>query len=292
MTITLDDKAVDVFKLYDEMTAAYTKDIEGYKALIDTIAGMIAEKERKLQEIKDKTIELLSISILSRENNPSREIAFPQADKKFNYAGIDVEALIPGKEMESGDAVLEISDARPVEVKSKAKTPPIQAKSAGTARAKKTTGKTRTKKADTSKKSTLPSKKNANKIKDEPQNTSLTKIPKVKKDNAITDINCKYHPDSPALDIGRQLCSSCKWKLTTNGLKKFDTDPAVIAFLKGETTTVPDLGQSMCPVHPAVPSYNQKTGLCKSCQKKAKEIGISDRHLTEEELSVLRNPVL
>ena len=33
MSITLDDKAVDVFKLYNEMTIAYSKDIEGYKTL-------------------------------------------------------------------------------------------------------------------------------------------------------------------------------------------------------------------------------------------------------------------
>ncbi len=48
----------------------------------------------------------------------------------------------------------------------------------------------------------------------------------------------------------------------------------------------------MCPVHPEVPSYNKKTGLCKECQKKAKEIGIQDRHLTEDELNILRNPAL
>jgi len=42
MTITLDDKAVDVFKLYDEMTAACSKDIEDYKTLLKAIEAMIA----------------------------------------------------------------------------------------------------------------------------------------------------------------------------------------------------------------------------------------------------------
>jgi hypothetical protein len=45
----------------------------------------------------------------------------------------------------------------------------------------------------------------------------------------------------------------------------------------------------MCPVHPAVPAYNQKTGLCKACQKKAKVIGVEDRHLTKKELKALQN---
>ena len=58
MSITLDDKAVDVFKLYDEMAIAYSKDIESYKALIETIEVMIAQKQGKLQVVKNKTIDL------------------------------------------------------------------------------------------------------------------------------------------------------------------------------------------------------------------------------------------
>jgi len=50
------------------------------------------------------------------------------------------------------------------------------------------------------------------------------------------------------------------------------------------------MGQPMCPIHQSVPSYNQETGLCKACQKKAKDIGVEDRQLTKKELTVLRNP--
>ena len=62
MSITLDDKAVDVFKLYDEMTIAYSKDIEGYKAHIVAIEAMIAQKQRMLRDIKEKTVKLLNTS--------------------------------------------------------------------------------------------------------------------------------------------------------------------------------------------------------------------------------------
>jgi hypothetical protein len=64
----------------------------------------------------------------------------------------------------------------------------------------------------------------------------------------------------------------------------------VISYLKGETNIIPNMGQPMCPIHQSVPSYNQKTGLCQRCQRKAKAIGVEDRQLTEEELMVLRNP--
>lgn len=102
------------------------------------------------------------------------------------------------------------------------------------------------------------------------------------------DLMCLYHPDTPVSDIDRQLCTTCKWKLINSGLLNHDKDPAVVSFLKGESKEIPNLGQSMCPIHPTVPSYNKKTGLCQRCQKKAKEIGITDRPLTEKELKGLR----
>jgi hypothetical protein len=107
----------------------------------------------------------------------------------------------------------------------------------------------------------------------------------------ITEIKCLHHPDSPVLDQARQLCSSCRWKLINNGLLKFDKEPEVIAFLKGEIKNIPNMGQPMCPIHQSVPSYNQKTGLCKACQSKAKAMGVENRQLTKKELTMLRNPV-
>jgi hypothetical protein len=263
MSITLDDKAVDVFKLYDEMAIAYSKDIEGYKALVEAIEVMIVRKQKKLQDIKDKSIGLIINSISSLEGTTSRKTPLHQKDKKFNYAGIDMEVLIPGKE-KSEEAVVETNDAIPVKDPSQAITPPIQKQKSRTARHKKTTGSGKVKRAD--------------KI-----------IPKANstKDNRES---CLYHPDSPVSDKARQLCSSCKWKLITNGLTKYDKEPAVISFLKGVTTKIPDLGQSMCPIHTSVPSYNKKSGLCKDCQKKAKAIGVKDRRLTDEELKILRSP--
>ncbi|MFH0959071.1 MAG: hypothetical protein V1897_10250, partial [Pseudomonadota bacterium] len=102
------------------------------------------------------------------------------------------------------------------------------------------------------------------------------------------EIKCLYHPESAAVDMQRQLCSSCRWKLRSNGLTEYDKDPAVVSFLKGETKSIPNLGQPMCPVHPEVPAYNKKTGLCQRCQSKAKAMGIIDRHPTEKELKGLR----
>jgi hypothetical protein len=100
-------------------------------------------------------------------------------------------------------------------------------------------------------------------------------------------IKCLYHPESPAVDIGKQLCSSCKWKLRVNGLIEHDKHPSVISFLKGKTKRIPIVGQPMCPVHPAVPAYNKKTGLCARCQSKAIGIGVTDRPLTKVELDHL-----
>jgi hypothetical protein len=287
MSITLNEKDVNVFKLYDEMVIAYSNDIEGYKAMIAAIEGMIAQKQSKLQAVKDKTIELIKTSL---ETIPSKKTPLQRKAEKFNYAGIDIDALSSGKEIASGQAVVEATQPIAAKKQSKAITASIQVQSPKPARHKKTTGKGKVKKAEKPKKPALRSKdipveSNGNQL-----GTSLKKISKAKSKQNIT-ATCLYHPKSPVLDKARQLCSSCKWKLITNGLKHYDKDPAVISFLKGETTKLPDLGQSMCPIHPAVPSYNQKTGLCKSCQKKAKEIGVSDRHLTTEELNVLRNPL-
>ena len=65
----------------------------------------------------------------------------------------------------------------------------------------------------------------------------------------ITEIKCLYHPEASVTDIGRQLCSSCKWKLINTGLKSYDKEPEVIAFLKGEVKNTPNMGQPMCPIH-------------------------------------------
>ena len=266
MSITLDKKDVDVFKLYDEMAIAYAKDIEGYKVLIDAIEVMIAQKQGTLQDIKNKTIDLIKTSL---EVLPAQVTPLRQKSKK---------------------AVFEITQSMPVKEQSRSITPPIQVQKPRPARHKKTTGKGKVKRAEKPNKPSLLSKNIAEESKDNQLDTSLKKISKTKSTNVVTE-TCLYHPKSPVLDKARQLCSSCKWKLITNGLKKYDKEPSVISFLKGEITKIPDLGQSMCPVHPAVPSYNKKSGLCKDCQKKAKAIGVQDRHLTEEELKVLRIPV-
>jgi len=260
MSITFDDKAVNVFKLYDEMASACSKDIEGYKAHIVAIEAMIAHKQRMLRDIKEKIVKLLKTSL---EITVSRENPVRKKGKKLNSAGVDEKSLATEKEIESGEAV---------EAQSQAITPPVEVQRPKPARPKKSTGKGKVKRADKSKKPTARSK-------------NKTQSPKYAK-----DLKCLYHPESPVLDNGRQLCSSCKWKLINSGLKRYDKDPAVISFLKGETKVIPVLGQSMCPIHHAVPSYNQKTGLCKACQKKAKAIGVEGRHLTKKELTVLRNP--
>lgn len=218
MSITLDDKSVDIFKLYDEMSAAYTNDIEEYRTLIKAIEVLIVQKEEALQAIKDETVALIQNRISS------------QPQPVVNASGTSV-----------------IPEKAPV---------PLEKKKPKPDREKKTAGKSKSKKAGKAK---------------------------------TPDLMCLYHPNTPLSDIGRQLCSTCKWKLINSGLLNHDKDPAVISFLKGETTEIPNLGQSMCPIHPAVPSYNKKTGLCKDCQKKAKAVGVTDRPLTEKELQGLRN---
>jgi len=264
MTITLDDKSVDVFKLNDELAIACSKDIEDYKTLLKAIEAMIAQKDKMLQGIKDKSIDLLKTSL---ETTASPKAPVRKKGKKLKYAGIDVKDLAPGKAVESGKAA--------VDVQSLVVIPPVNVQKFRAARPKKTTGKGKAKSAAKPKKPAERSKK----------------IAEAKLTIDAKDLKCLYHPESPAVDMQRQLCSSCRWKLRSNGLTEYNKDPAVISFLKGETTKIPVLGQTMCPIHPAVPSYNQKTGLCKACQKKAKAIGIEDRHLTEKELTVLRNPL-
>jgi excinuclease UvrABC ATPase subunit len=262
MSVTLDDKAVDVFKLYDEMTAAYSYDIEGYKTLLKAIEALIAQKDKMLRDIKDKTVDLVKTSL---EITAVQKTTVRKKRKKLKYAGVDVvEALISEKDIEPGEVV---------ELQSLVVIPPKkeQVKRTISARQKKATEKGKAKRAV---KSNEPVKQSEN---------------KTKPTNDVAELKCLYHPESPALDKGRQLCSSCKWKLKYSGLLNFDNDPAVVAFLKGETLEIPNMGQSMCPIHPAVASYNQKTGLCQACQKKAKAIGVEDRHLTKKELTVLRN---
>jgi hypothetical protein len=246
VSITLDDKAVNVFKSYDEMAIACSKDIEDYKTLLKTIEAMIAQKQRNLQDIKDKTVGLVKTSL---EIIPTQDISVNQPAENFDYTGVDmVEALTPEEEQSS------------------AETPPQkeQMQRPRPANRRKTAGKGKVKRADNSKES-------------------------AKQSQNITVIKCLHHHGSPVLDQARQLCSSCRWKLINNGLLKFDKEPEVIAFLKGEIKNIPDMGQPMCPIHQSVPSYNQKTGLCKACQNKAKSIGVTDRHLTKKELTMLEN---
>jgi len=157
-----------------------------------------------------------------------------------------------------------------------------QVKRTRSARQKKDAGKGKVKRADKERKSAKRSK-----IIAEAKTPGIKKSEKPVK--AEKEIKCLYHPESAAVDMQRQLCSSCRWKLRSNGLKEYDKDPAVIAFLKGEIKSIPIVGQPMCPVHPEVPAYNKKTGLCQRCQSKAKAIGVTDRHLTKKELTVLRN---
>jgi len=278
MSITLDDKAVDVFKLYDEMAVAYSKDIDGYKTLLKAIEAMITQKEEMLLGIKDKTVDLVKTSL---EITAPLKVPVRKKVKKNKNAGADKKALAPGKEIESGDAVFEITHAMTVEEKSQALTPPIEVQKPKAALNKKITGKGKVKRAEKPKMPSKQSKKSA-----EAKPPGINKSEKPAK--AEKKIKCLYHPESPAVDMQRQLCSSCRWKLRSNGLTEFDKDPSVVSFLKGETKSIPNVGQPMCPVHPEVPAYNKKTGLCQRCQSKAKAMGIIDRHPTEKELKELR----
>ena len=260
MSITLDNKAVNVFKSYDEMAIACSKDIEDHKTLLKAIEAMIAQKQRQLQDIKDKTVDLVKASL---DVIPSLDIPVNQQSENLNYAGIAEEALVPEKEVEE-EAVEEPSQV--------ITPPPIQVQKPRSANRRKTAEKGKAKRADKSKKPAVQSKN----------------VTQDKQTDNITELRCLHHPESTVMDVGRQLCSSCKWKLINNGLKNYDKEPEVISYLRGETTTAPDMGQAMCPIHHSVPSYNQKTGLCKACQKKAKELGVENRHLTAKELKAIR----
>ena len=244
MSITIDERAVTS---YEEMAIACSKDIEDYKMLLKSIEVMIAQKQRNLQDIKDKTVGLVKTALVITQEIQANQPA-------ENFDGVDmVEDLTP-------EAVVEDSPAI---------TPPQ----------KERTQKSRT--ANRRKAAEKGKVKRADKPREEPAERSPN----------ITDIKCLYHPESSVTDVGRQLCSSCKWKLINNGLLKFDKEPEVISYLKCESNIIPNMGQPMCPIHQSVPSYNQKTGLCKACQSKAKAMGVENRQLTKKELTMLRNPV-
>jgi hypothetical protein len=249
MSSTIDDRAA---MSYDEMVIGCSKDIEDYKTLLKSIEAMIAQKQRNLQNIKDKTIGLIKASL-----EITQEIPVNQPAENFDDTGVDmVEDLTPEAEIESEEAVAEDSPAI---------TPPKKERTqkSRTANRRKAAEKGRVKRVD---KPREPAERSQN----------------------ITEIKCLHHPDSPVLDQARQLCSSCKWKLINTGLKNYDKEPEVISYLKGEIKNIPNMGQPMCPIHKSVPSYNQKTGLCKACQSKAKAMGVENRQLTKKELTMLR----
>jgi DNA primase large subunit len=106
MSSTLDDRAA---MSYDEMAIACSKDIEDYKTLLKSIEAMIAQKQRNLQNIKDKTVGLVKTA---QEIIPTQEIPVNQPAENFDYAGVDmVEDLTPEAEIESEEAVAEDSQA-------------------------------------------------------------------------------------------------------------------------------------------------------------------------------------
>jgi hypothetical protein len=279
MSIALDDKAVDVFKLYNELVVAYSQDIEGYKTLLKAIEAMIAQKEDMLRGIKDKTVDLVKTSL---EITAPPKPRLRKKGRRNKSIAVNKETVAAGDEIE--EAVIEIA-ATPAESQPLEIIPAIieQVQKQRAPRQKKEAGKGKVKKVAKPEKPSRRFKKIAE-----------AKTPDIKKSEkpakAENEIKCLYHPESAAVDIQRQLCSSCRWKLRSNGLTEYDKDPTVVSFLKGETKSIPNVGQPMCPVHPEVPAYNKKTGLCQRCQSKAKAIGVTDRHLTEEELTKLRNP--
>ena len=272
MSITIDDKTVDIFKIFDELTQTYSKEIDGYKTLTKAIEVMIDQKERELQGIKDKTLALLQVSIPYPETTVSREA--PQIIEYEHVADTDFEV----EALEIQDAQIEkppVAESETLEHEIiQAETPPVR--------------KTRTRKQHKQ----AVKKKGKVSLKDLAvgKTESNTKAPRSQKPvQDKKNLKCLYHPESPAVDMQRQLCSSCRWKLKTYGLMEYFNDPEVVSYLKGETKTIPNVGQSMCPNHPEKPSYNKKTGLCQYCQRKARVIGVTDRQLTEEELELVRN---
>lgn len=59
MPITIDDCTSEIFRIYDDMTQKYLKELTGYKAIIQAVEEMIDQKEKKLQRIKCKALALL-----------------------------------------------------------------------------------------------------------------------------------------------------------------------------------------------------------------------------------------
>ncbi|MDO9111229.1 MAG: hypothetical protein Q7U40_11275, partial [Desulfatirhabdiaceae bacterium] len=106
MSITLDDNAVDVFKLYDELAIAYSKDIEGYKSLLKSIEAMIAQKEEVLQDIKNKTIGLFKSSLDIKTSPKPRG---RKKGRKINSVAVNIEPAAAVDEIDTGGAVYEIT---------------------------------------------------------------------------------------------------------------------------------------------------------------------------------------
>jgi len=288
MSITLDDKAVDVFKLYDELSVAYVKEIDGFKSLLKAIEAMIVQKEEMLEALKNQAIDLIKTSLATTAS--SEETPACQPVKKFNYAGVDENDLVPEPGIVSENIVSSLSDAVPDK-----EIPPKQVLLPKSERPyqKNTSrpGKKKTKQSEKTEKHPIQSKSTDDESRnDQPPKSPKKQIVKVESTGDASKIKCLYHPEVAAADHGRQLCTSCKWKLINSGLMNFHEEPEVVAYLKGEIPKFPNLGQPMCPIHPEVPSYNRKTTLCKVCQKKANEIGIQNRLLNKEELNLLRNP--
>jgi hypothetical protein len=279
MPITIDDKAIDVFKIYDELSQAYLKDIEGYKEIIKSIKVAIDQKERDLQDIKNKAIELMKQSVASPAVAPLPKGKKLKAKTEKLKAGV-VQVSVPVIKEKKGK--IKKPEDKNLAVKTEEMKPEIVATSA--IKEKKT--RNPKVKAGTRKGKVRLKDLAAGKTEPVPKTPRIKKAEKPAK--AEKEIKCLYHPESPAVDMQRQLCSSCRWKLRSNGLTEFDKDLSVVSFLKGETKSIPNVGQPMCPVHPEVPAYNKKTGLCQSCQSKAKAMGIIDHHPTEKELKGLR----
>ena len=180
MSITIDERAA---MSYYEMAIACSKDIEDYKTLLKSIEAMIAQKQRNLQSIKDKTVGLVKTALVII---PTQAIPVNQPAENFDDTGVDmVDDLTP-------EAVVEDSPTI---------TPPKKERTqkSRTANRRKAAEKSRVKRAD------------------KPAERS----------QSITDIKCLHHPEASVTDVGRQLCSSCRWKLINNGLLKFDKEPEV-----------------------------------------------------------------
>lgn len=271
MSLTIDDKAAIIFEIYDELTQTYTKEIDGYRALIKAVTEMIDQKENDLQNLKDKVIALMKQSF-----SPSSEVDVQPVEAVVETV---VEAplaeMAPPETTPPETATPETAALEPVE-----KEKPEPRKSRKTAQ-KAAKAASRSKKA-----AVVKTGKRETNTKTAPAQKT------VKSADSGNTVMCLHHPDTPAADIGKRLCSSCKWKIRANGLMGHDKDPQVVAFLRGESKVAPLIGQPMCPIHPNTPAYNKKTGLCARCQSRAREIGISDRRLTDEELILLQNPSL